>query len=763
MTQIAKAYVQLVPSAEGIGNKITSALGGEVGSSGEKAGKSFGSKFASIAKTVVAAAGIGKAVSSAISAGADYEQLVGGIETLFGAGGKSLEEYAKQQGKTVSQCEAEYNQLIASQGRMMDYANEAYSAAGMSANEYMETVTSFAASLKQSVGGDMMQLTSAANQAVIDMADNANKMGTDMERITDAYQGFAKQNYTMLDNLKLGYGGTKSEMERLLADASKISGVTYNLDNLADVYSAIHVIQTELGITGTTAEEAEKTFSGSMAAMKSAGQNVLAAMTSGENLTGALNGLSNSVRIFVVNNFVPMLGRLFTAIPDVLSGLSGTIAQLFNVGASKAPELVQYGAETVSKFVVGLTEQIPTIIGSAANFAVEIGKALISYDWASMASNMIGQIRDNISVFAAEFLGTDNIVGTIADGIAFRLPELVSKGGEIVVSLINGYLERKAEFLEKITGIIDELSGAIMIALPQLLQAGGDILMGIVSGISEYMPRIMEAFTEIMTALFEVVVENLPAILETGVSILMELIKGIAQALPDLLTAAAEMVTTLIGEIITHLPEILETGVKIALEIVTGILNCIPDVIDAALNFASTIWDNITKTDWKQLGKDCVNGIIGGLNSKLNDLINTAKTLASSAWGIFKSWLGISSPSKKFAQLGAYSVQGFVQGIESNTGLIENAMSGMSAIATGSLDTDRFNSAAGTQFGNTASSDIVDGISSGVYSAMMRASAANGSNGGTVVISINGKEFIRSVYNDLKAVGNEHGVSFVKA
>lgn len=253
-TELAKAYVQIIPSAEGIKGKITEALGGEAASAGQSAGKSIGGNLVGTLKKALVAAGIGTAIKESIEEGAALEQSIGGIETLF-----------KDSADTIKQ-----------------YASDAYKTAGMSANEYMETATGFAASLLQGLGGNTAKAADIANMSITDMSDNANKMGTDMESIKNAYAGFSKQNYTMLDNLKLGYGGTKSEMERLLADAQKLSGVEYNIDNLSDVYSAIHVIQEDLDITGTTAKEAASTLSGSLSSMKAAFTNVLGNLALGE-------------------------------------------------------------------------------------------------------------------------------------------------------------------------------------------------------------------------------------------------------------------------------------------------------------------------------------------------------------------------------------------------------------------------------------------------------------------------------------------------
>ena len=274
-TELAKAYVQIVPSAKGIQGSISNVIGGEA----DSAGHSAGGKIVGAIKGAIATAAIGKALGAALTEGAALEQSLGGIETLF----KDSADKVKQN------------------------AAEAYRTAGMSANQYMELTTSFAASLLQSLGGDTKKAAEISDMAMTDMSDNANKMGTDMERITDAYQGFAKQNYTMLDNLKLGYGGTKEEMQRLLADAEKITGVKYDISNLSDVYSAIHVIQGELDITGTTAKEAASTLSGSFASMQAAFKNVLGQLTLGQDIGPALSALAETVTTFLVGNLLPAL------------------------------------------------------------------------------------------------------------------------------------------------------------------------------------------------------------------------------------------------------------------------------------------------------------------------------------------------------------------------------------------------------------------------------------------------------------------------
>jgi len=301
----------------------------ELGDGVEKAGGKFeGFKTVASGALKVVAAGIAAAAAgavaltkSAISAYADYEQLVGGVETLFGTGGKSLETYAASVGKSIDEARGEYYRLEQAQKEVLSNADNAYKTAGMSANDYMETVTSFSASLISSLEGDTAKAAKVADMAITDMSDNANKMGTDIESIQNAYQGFAKQNYTMLDNLKLGYGGTKEEMERLLEDAEKISGIEYDISSLDDVYNAIHVVQEEMGITGTTAKEAATTISGSTASMKAAWTNLLAGMADdNSNFEGLISNFVDSV-VTVANNLIPRISIVLGNLGDLVTGL----------------------------------------------------------------------------------------------------------------------------------------------------------------------------------------------------------------------------------------------------------------------------------------------------------------------------------------------------------------------------------------------------------------------------------------------------------
>ena len=411
-TEIAQAYVQLIPSARGITGKIQSILNPEASAAGQSAGQSLGSSLVGVMTKVIAAAGIGKAFSAAINEGAALQQSLGGIETLFKG----------------------------SADKVKGYANEAYKTTGLSANAYMENVTGFSASLLQSLGGDTNKAAETANMAMIDMSDNANKMGTSMESIQMAYQGFAKQNYTMLDNLKLGYGGTKQEMQRLLADAEKLTGVKYDINNLSDVYSAIHAIQENLDITGTTAKEAASTFSGSFESMKAAAQNVLGKLALGENILPSLHALLKTTSTFLFDNFLPMVGNIFSGLGLVLTeGISQIASQLFGdaFGSAVFDQLSRVTGifETFFDMIFGsLSKQDNIDILNTLGFSEE-------------AATQIVNIADNIRV-TFENIGSaiGDVVGIVGDFVGDLLG---IKDGEQGVNLLGTAFESVTNFIRK--------------------------------------------------------------------------------------------------------------------------------------------------------------------------------------------------------------------------------------------------------------------------------------------------------------------------
>ena len=421
--ELGKAYVQIVPSAQGIKSALTEMFDEETDGLGEQTGQSIGQELIGTLKKVIAAAGIGKIISDSINMGGALQQSLGGVETLFKDSADTVKEYAAQAYRTV----------------------------GLSANDYMEQTTSFAASLLSSVSQDTNAAAQLANMAMVDMADNANKMGTDMQDIQNAYQGFAKQNYTMLDNLKLGYGGTQAEMQRLLNDATKISGVKYDLGNLADMYSAIHIIQQEMDITGTTAKEAATTLTGSFAAMKAAAENVMGNWSTGADLTEPLQALADTAQTFLVDNLLPMIGNVLAGIPEIVYSL--------------VPELLQTGTELLSSLAQGFTEGIPEF------FSTALPQLLAFTD----------QLRDNAASFVDAGL---NLITQLLNGLIAGLPDLIAYVPDIIINICGIINDNMPKILGEGVAIIVQLVVGIVKAVPDLLANWKKILQAVLSVIS---------------------------------------------------------------------------------------------------------------------------------------------------------------------------------------------------------------------------------------------------------------------------------------
>ena len=414
-----------------VGSKIT-AKAVAIGTLTADALKAVGSAFVNFAK-------------QAVAEGSDLEQSIGGIETLFGAGGKSAEEYAKSVGKSVEESKADYEQLMQAQTLALENADKAYKTAGLSANDYMQTISGFAASLKQSVENET-EAAKIADMAVIDMADNANKMGTDMASIQTAYQGFAKQNYTMLDNLKLGYGGTKQEMQRLLEDAEKLTGVHYDIDNLADVYSAIHAIQGELGITGTTAKEASETVSGSFATMEAAFHNLLGAMATNGDVETAMAQLVDSVGVY--------LGNLIPMARNVLENLFKSVGQLIQ---QHGPDMITKGVEIITHMVSGISSSVPQVLQTIAQLLV----------------SLLGAIQQNLPQLVQSGM---QLVGSLADGLVQNIPTILTALGQLILSLLGEIVNHLPEILEKGGEIVGKLAEGVINAIPKILEGIGQLL-----------------------------------------------------------------------------------------------------------------------------------------------------------------------------------------------------------------------------------------------------------------------------------------------
>ena len=487
-TELGAAYVQIIPSAQGIKGMIQKAMGSEVSSSGQEAGTSFMSGFKGAALKVAAALGIGAAIktgiSAALSEGASLQQSLGGIETLFKD----------------------------SKAQVVKYADEAYRTTGLSANAYMENVTGFSASLLQSLGGDTAKAAEVANMAMIDMADNSNKMGTSMESIQTAYQGFAKQNYTMLDNLKLGYGGTKEEMQRLLRDAEKLTGTKYDINNLNDVYQAIHAIQDNLDITGTTAKEASTTFTGSFNAMKAAAHNLLGDLALGEDVEPALIALADTAKTFFVDNFLPMLWNVVKGVPDILESafelVSAAIGENLGSIMESVPELLQMGNDIVMGIYNSALDAIPGLLNIVSD-----------------------------------------IVNGLVESFMQNWPSIFQAGVDFVFQLIDGLVQAAPGALQAGIDLISSLLQTIYNNAPQFISSGFEVVTNLISGIIQRIPGLVDTGINMITNLVTTIWNNLPQILNAGVQIISSLIKGLVQMIPKVLGKIGEMGSNIVSSL----------------------------------------------------------------------------------------------------------------------------------------------------------------------------------------------------------------------
>ena len=473
MPDVGTAYLQIVPSMDGVPGSIRRGLGGEADAAGVMAGGRISGKI----KGALAASGIGAALGAglakSIKTGANLEQAIGGIETLFKD----------------------------SSAEMIKNADNAFKTAGISANQYMEQATSFSASLLQSLDGDTQKAAKAADQAIIDMSDNSNKMGTNIRDIQNAYQGFAKQNYTMLDNLKLGYGGTKTEMERLLADAEKISGQKYDINNLSDVYEAIHVIQEEMDITGTTSKEAASTLSGSFSSMKAAAENFLGDLALGRNVGPAMVDLAESAGTFLFDNLLPAIGRVFASLPQAISALIQT----------GLPKFMASGSEMVTGLVSGIQTAGPQL--------------------AKKIPELVQQGMDAISQ---------------------NLPNIMAKGREMIVGLVQGITSNLPAFIDAVSNIASKIPDFLKQNQPKIAAEGGKLIGQLAVGLIKNLPKIIVAVAKLGLTIISTILKNIPLMLKTGKTLVFNFAKGLGgAALAAVKSAAKKIVTGLISPIST--------------------------------------------------------------------------------------------------------------------------------------------------------------------------------------------------------------------
>ncbi len=527
---------------------------------------SFGSKLKSGlgAAAKIGAAAIGAAgaaitalTKSSVTEYSEYEQLVGGVETLF---------------KTSSDT-------------IMGYAANAYKTAGLSANEYMETVTSFSASLLQSLDGDTEAAAQKADTAITDMSDNANKMGTSMESIQNAYQGFAKQNYTMLDNLKLGYGGTKEEMQRLLEDAQKLSGQKYDLSSYADIVDAIHVVQTEMGITGTTAKEASTTIEGSVNAAKSAWQNLVVGLADDtQDFDGLVDNFVESV-VTAGSNIIPRVQKALQGVGKLVTELAPVISEQLPVLVQTVlPGLLSAATELVSGLVSGLVAALPMLAEQAPVIVTQLVTVLIE-----------------------------------------NLPMLVDAAVQIVIALVNGISESLPTLIPAAVEAIITIAESLIENIDMLVDAAIDLTMALAAGLIAALPILIEKAPELVASLVTAIVENLGKLTEAGWELIKELGKAIIDNVGDLLEAAGEIIDSVLQGIDDRMSQIWDMGKNIVEGLWQGIKEKWDWLKEKVGGFFTGIVDDVKETlgihspstVFAEIGKNMAEGVDVGFSEQM--------------------------------------------------------------------------------------------------------------------------------------------------
>lgn len=629
---------------------------------------------AAVAAGATAAAAITK---SAVESYADYEQLVGGVETLFKD----------------------------SAGIVQEYAANAFQTAGLSANDYMETVTGFSASLLQSVGGDTEEAARIADMAITDMADNANKMGTSMESIQNAYQGFAKQNYTMLDNLKLGYGGTKQEMERLLEDAEKLSGIHYDISNLNDVYSAIHVIQEELDITGTTAKEASTTIQGSAAAMKAAWQNMLVGIADeNADFDTLINNLVESVSTFG-ENILPRIEIALKGVGKLIGGLAPVIVEaLPNLLNTILPEFINAVMSIVDSIIAVLPELLPTLIDAAVDILMQLIEALaenlptIIEAILEGLNQIIEGITENLPTLIEAVVSCFN---QIIEVVAQNLPTITQSIVDGLITMVQAIIDNLPQFLQAFLTLVLSFNEALIQALPQIIEALPQLIEGIINFIIEAIPMLIDAYIQLMTALIEAlpdiieaisealpelidgiidgILTLLPKIIECGIQLFIALIQNIGDIIAGIAAALPDLINGIIQAILEHLPEIIECGVKLFVALVENLPKILIEILKAVAEILSSILGAINDgfENMAEAGLNLVKGLWQGIKDAAGWLKDKISGWVDDVMSAIKGFFGIASPSKLTAEDGKYLAMGLGKGITDNIKYATDAVKDM--------------------------------------------------------------------------------------
>ena len=654
---------------------------------------------AAVSGLTAAGAAVGKITKDAVESYSSYEQLVGGVKTLFGNGGLTLKQFAKQEGQTVAAARSQYKELTAAQNEALKNANDAYKTAGMSANEYMETATSFAASLVSSLGGDTTKAVKYADTAVIDMADNANKMGTDISLIQAAYQGFAKQNYTMLDNLKLGYGGTAREMARLVNESGVLGSKKIDLDDtqnlgnalsevgFAKITEAIHEVQKEMGILNTTKNEAEQTIQGSMSMMKASWQNMLTALvTGGDQYEQCVQNLVNSVTVFG-KNILPVVEQALNGVGNLISDLAPVIAEklpgilenilpnlltaatnIFSALGGALPGLLQTLISELPSTMTVLTDVFDSILSTLMTLMPEIKPVVV---------NALMSLVDSIISNLPLFFDAVQLITALVQGLADAAPTLIPAMVTAIITMVNSLIQNAGLLVSAALQLTQALADGLIIALPTLIAALPQIIVSIQSFFLENEATIMEAGA----ALLESIIDAMPTIISI-----------VCAALPQL-------IFSMVNNLISHTGDFLSAGVKLLGALIQGLMSMIGSVVQLIVGLGERMIASIKAFigNMQTVGGNLLKGLWNGISDAVGWVIERVKGVGSRIMDAIRAVFGIHSPSKEFAMIGDYLMQGLGNGVTDNA---KYAISATQSVARDVLDAAS-NLSANAQIGAT--------------------------------------------------------------
>lgn len=620
-------------TAEGSGK--LSKIGDAVGAGMKKAAQ------VTAAATAACAAGIAALTKSAIANFADYEQLVGGVDTLFKD----------------------------SSAKVQQYAAEAYKNAGMSANEYMETVTGFSASLLQSLGGDTAAAAEIGNMAVVDMADNVNKMGSSMESVQNAYQGFAKQNYTMLDNLKLGYGGTKEEMQRLLADAEKISGIHYDISNLSDVYSAIHVVQQEMGITGTTAKEASTTIQGSAAAMKAAWTNLVGGLAQDTgNLDSLISTFVDSIGTFA-GNIVPIIQKVVDNIPALITTL---VPKLVSGIQEMLPSLVSAVTTTVVQLMAAITELFPSVVEGIMQIVPYLLQGLVEMIPALLEGLMGGitMLLEGLAEFAPVILESiAQLFPLIIETFYTAIPQILDAAVQLLMAIVNAIPVIVPMLVEALPSIYNTVIESMINSINIILEGAVQLFTALVDAIPLILPVLIDTFPMIIDTIVSATTENIPTILNSAINLFTAVIDAIPKILPKLVAAIPQIITSIVQTLVKNVPKIASTALQLFLEIVKAIPKIAGQLLSALGNLMSQALSKIGSFA-ASIGQAVGDGISGAVKTAINGVLSAAIGIINGFIGAINGAIGVINaiPGVKISKLDKLDVPQLAKG-----GIVDSA------------------------------------------------------------------------------------------